>query len=55
MPEIMFDPTLLLSPHVFLLAILFKYKAFQSDELNNDPDCEFLSPLACAKSSTVLA
>lgn len=44
MPEIMFDPTLLLSPHVFLLAILFKYEAFQSDNLNIDPDCKFLLP-----------
>lgn len=33
----MYDPSLLLSPHVFLLAVLFKNRAFQSESLNNDP------------------
>ncbi|KAK5637510.1 hypothetical protein RRF57_013225 [Xylaria bambusicola] len=37
-PEIIYDPSLLLSPHVFLLAILFKHRAFLSDGLNNNPD-----------------
>ncbi|KAG6358154.1 hypothetical protein INS49_014038 [Diaporthe citri] len=36
-PEIMYDPSLLLSPHVFLLAIIFRYKAFNSPSLNENP------------------
>lgn len=36
-PEIMFDPSLLLSPHVFLLAILFRHEAFVSEQLNKNP------------------
>ncbi|KAK2051368.1 C2H2 finger domain-containing protein [Colletotrichum caudatum] len=32
-PETMFDPSLLLSPHVFLLGILFCYKAFCASSL----------------------
>lgn len=35
-PELMFDPTLMLSPHVFLLAILFRRQAFDS-KLNEGP------------------
>ncbi|KAI0855985.1 C2H2 finger domain protein [Xylaria cubensis] len=35
-PEIIYDPSLFLSPHVFLLAILFKHQAFLSDGLNNN-------------------
>lgn len=34
-PEVMFDPSLTLSPHVFLLAILFRRQAFDSN-LNTD-------------------
>ncbi|KAH8744716.1 hypothetical protein F5883DRAFT_722125 [Diaporthe sp. PMI_573] len=30
-------PSLLLSPHVFLLAIIFRYKAFESSSLNKNP------------------
>lgn len=37
LPEILFDPALILSPHVFLLAILFRHEAFDSDDLNNNP------------------
>lgn len=36
-PEIMFDPSLLLSPHIFLLALLFRHRAFDSDLLNDKP------------------
>ncbi|KAI0448570.1 C2H2 finger domain protein [Xylaria acuta] len=36
-PEIIYNPSLLLSPHVFLLAILFKHRAFLSNSLNNNP------------------
>lgn len=36
-PEIMFDPSLLLSPHVFFLAILFRHRAFLSETLNDNP------------------
>lgn len=36
-PEVIFDPSLFLSPHVFLLAILCKRRAFMVDELNNHP------------------
>ncbi|KAK1989918.1 C2H2 finger domain-containing protein, partial [Colletotrichum falcatum] len=32
-PETMFDPSLLLSPHVFLLGILFHHKAFRASSL----------------------
>ncbi|KAH8654664.1 hypothetical protein BGZ61DRAFT_524198 [Ilyonectria robusta] len=32
-PETMFDPTLLLSPHAFLLGILFRHRAFQASNL----------------------
>lgn len=35
-PEIIYDPCLLLSPHVFLLGILFHHRAFRSEVLNND-------------------
>lgn len=34
-PEVMFDPSLTLSPHVFLLAVLFRRQAFDSN-LNAD-------------------
>ncbi|KAJ2981518.1 hypothetical protein NUW58_g6667 [Xylaria curta] len=33
-PEIIYDPSLLLSPHVFLLAILYRYRAFETEGLN---------------------
>lgn len=33
-----FDPSLLLSPHVFLLGILFRHRAFRSEPLNDSPD-----------------
>lgn len=33
----MYDPSLLLSPHLLLLAVLFKNRAFQSESLNDDP------------------
>ncbi|KAK8073324.1 hypothetical protein PG994_004223 [Apiospora phragmitis] len=36
-PEIIYDSTLVLSPHVFLLAILFKNRAFKVGGLNDDP------------------
>lgn len=36
-PEIIYDPSLLLSPHIFLLGILFKHRAFRSSALNNTP------------------
>ncbi|KAH9903876.1 C2H2 finger domain protein [Xylariomycetidae sp. FL2044] len=32
-PETMFDPSLLLSPHIFLLGILFRYRAFRAPNL----------------------
>ncbi|CCF42280.1 C2H2 finger domain-containing protein [Colletotrichum higginsianum] len=32
-PETMFDPSLLLSPHVFLLGILFRHQAFRAGSL----------------------
>lgn len=37
MPEILFDPSLLLSPHVFLLAVLCHNRAFINEELNDNP------------------
>ncbi|KAG6358485.1 hypothetical protein INS49_014369 [Diaporthe citri] len=36
-PEIIYDDTLLLSPHVFLLGILFRHNAFRSESLNKNP------------------
>ena len=33
--EIIYDPTLVLSPHVFLLRILFKAQAFKSPSINS--------------------
>lgn len=36
-PEIIYDPSLLLSPHVFLLAILIHNRAFKTDRLNDEP------------------
>ncbi|KAL2272538.1 hypothetical protein FJTKL_06333 [Diaporthe vaccinii] len=36
-PEIIYDPSLLLSPHVFLLAILIHNRAFKTDRLNEEP------------------
>lgn len=36
-PEIIYDPSLLLSPHVFLLGILFKHRAFLAEDLNDYP------------------
>lgn len=37
MPEIIYDPSLLLSPHVFLLAILIRNRAFKNESLNDNP------------------
>lgn len=37
LPEIIYNPILLLSPHVFL-PILFRHKAFRSQGLNANPD-----------------
>ncbi|KAK8013600.1 hypothetical protein PG991_009193 [Apiospora marii] len=37
-PEIIWEPTLLLSPHVFLMAVLMYRRAFLNEGLNNDPD-----------------
>lgn len=41
-PEIIYDPSLLLSPHVFLLAILIRHRAFKAQALNDAPEklCE---------------
>ncbi|RWA10320.1 hypothetical protein EKO27_g4770 [Xylaria grammica] len=36
-PEIIYDPSLLLSPHVFLLAILYRHRAFETEDLNASP------------------
>lgn len=36
-PEVIYDPGLFLSPHVYPLAMLFKRPAFRVDELNDDP------------------
>ncbi|KAI1260377.1 hypothetical protein F5Y18DRAFT_432325 [Xylariaceae sp. FL1019] len=36
-PEIIYDPSLLLSPYIFLLAILFRHRVFKSEALNNAP------------------
>jgi hypothetical protein len=33
-PEIIYDPTLVLSPHVFLLGMLFKAQAFKSPSID---------------------
>ena len=34
-PEIIYDPTLVLSPHIFLLSILFKAQAFKSPSIDS--------------------
>ncbi|OAQ58191.1 C2H2 finger domain-containing protein [Pochonia chlamydosporia 170] len=34
-PEMMFDPSLLLSPHAFLLGILFRHQAFRASHLTS--------------------
>ncbi|KAK1707756.1 C2H2 finger domain protein [Colletotrichum acutatum] len=34
-PETMFDPSLLLSPHVFLLGVLFRHRAFNASSLTS--------------------
>ncbi|KAG7073817.1 C2H2 finger domain-containing protein [Colletotrichum scovillei] len=34
-PETMFDPSLLLSPHVFLLGIIFRHRAFRAPSLTS--------------------
>lgn len=36
-PKIIYDPSLLLSLHVFLLGILFKHRAFRCRILNDNP------------------
>lgn len=36
-PEVLYDPTLFPSPHVFLLAILFHHRIFRNERLNNNP------------------
>lgn len=35
MPEVLFDPSLIVSPHVFLLGILFANQAFEVDDLTS--------------------
>ncbi|KAI1421246.1 C2H2 finger domain protein [Xylaria sp. FL1777] len=37
-PEIIFDPSLFLSPHIFLLGILFRHRAFSADIFNDKPE-----------------
>ncbi|KAH8788175.1 hypothetical protein F5883DRAFT_635073 [Diaporthe sp. PMI_573] len=37
-PEMWFDPCLMLSPHTYLLAIFFRHRAFRSRCLNDKPD-----------------
>lgn len=37
MPEIIYDQSLFLRPHVFLLAILFCHRAFEAEALNDNP------------------
>lgn len=58
-PEMIYDPSLLLNPHVFLLGILFRHRAFASEALNNNPtvltcldihDGEFELPLPLKES-----
>lgn len=34
-PETLFDPTLILSPHVFLLGVLFRHEAFRAPLLTS--------------------
>lgn len=51
-PEIIYDPSLFLSPHVFLLAILFGIRAFNSESLNNDS--HLLSTFNCHPGSNQL-
>lgn len=36
-PEVLYDPSMFLSPHIFLLAILFRHRAFRVEKLNDDP------------------
>lgn len=48
----MYNPSLLLSPHVFLLAILFRNRAFNSKSLNNNPHP--ISTLNCHPGSNQL-
>lgn len=36
-PEMICEPTFLLNPHVFLLGILFKNRAFRAEGLNDNP------------------
>lgn len=36
-PEVIYDPSLFFGPHVYLLAIVFKRRAFRVDELNDNP------------------
>lgn len=35
LPETLFNPSLLLSPHVFLLGIIFRYRAFRASSLTS--------------------
>lgn len=44
-PEVIFDPDLLLSPHIFLLTILFQHRAFKSEILNNNPQLLYTSKI----------
>ncbi|KAH8659526.1 C2H2 finger domain protein [Ilyonectria robusta] len=41
-PEIIFDPSLMLSPHAFLLGILFRHQAFQSPSLTSSQQLDKL-------------
>lgn len=36
-PEVLCDPSLLLSPHIFLLSILLRHRAFRSERINQNP------------------
>lgn len=44
-PEVIFDPDLLLSPHIFLLTILFQHRAFKSEILNDNPRLLYTSKI----------
>ncbi|KAJ0329333.1 hypothetical protein COL922a_012866 [Colletotrichum nupharicola] len=41
-PETMFDPSLLLSPHVFLLGVLFRHRAFNASNLTSPHHLDIL-------------
>lgn len=54
-PEILYDPSLYLSPHIFLLAVLVKNRALEEEDLNDDPRKIFdLKPAAEANELPLL-